>query len=182
MSSLGLVETAGIAGGVGLADAMVKKASVALVHASTICNGRYMIQVSGDREAVRSSMSVVGEATVKVVASHLISRVSDEVLAALRGTVPVRTDLAVSVVESRTAISGIFAADAAVKAAAVTLSRLVTGHGILGKSYFVLSGDVASVEAATAASAEILEKNLIDTVILAAPDQAVLNALTRVLR
>jgi microcompartment protein CcmL/EutN len=181
MPALGLVETAGIAAGVGLADRMVKEADVTLIHAVTICGGRYMVQITGDRAAVEASMAVVADAGVRIIGKYVIPQVSSEVLAVLRRPAGVRLGQAIGVIESRTATSGIVAADAAVKAADVSLARLVTGQGINGKSYFVLSGELSSVEAGVRAAVDVLANNLIDTTVLAAPDPAVLSELTRVL-
>ena len=52
MTSLGLIETRTIAGGIDLADIMVKRARVELLKAHSICSGRFMILVAGDRSSV----------------------------------------------------------------------------------------------------------------------------------
>lgn len=181
MPALGLVETAGIAAGVALADRMVKAAQVNLIQATTICSGRYMIQISGDQAAVEAALAVVADSPARIIGQYLLPQVSDEVLAILRRPAGVRLGQAIAVIESRTVISGIAGADAAVKAAAVGLARLVTGQGINGKSYCVLCGELSSVEAGVRAAVDVIANNLIDTTILAAPDQAVLHELTRVL-
>ncbi|MDP3480770.1 MAG: BMC domain-containing protein [Desulfoprunum sp.] len=181
MPALGLVETAGIAAGVGLADRMVKEADVNLLRATTICGGRYMIQVEGDRAAVAAALAVAAEDGSRIIGKYLIPQVSSEVLDALRRPSGVRLGQAIAVVEARTATSGIVAADAAVKAAAVSLAKLVTGQGINGKSYCVFCGELSSVEAGVRAAVDVLANNLIDTMVLAAPDQAVLGELTRIL-
>lgn len=181
MPALGLVETAGIAAGVALADRMVKAAKVNLLRATTICSGRYMIQISGDQAAVEAALAMVADCPARIIGHYLLPQVSNEVLEVLRRSTGVRPGQAIAVIESRTVISGIAAADAAVKAAAVGLARLVTGQGINGKSYCVLCGELSSVEAGVGAAVNILANNLIDTTILAAPDQAVLHELTRVL-
>lgn len=181
MPALGLVETAGIAAGVGLADRMVKAADVSLLRAATICGGRYMIQIEGDREAVAAALAEAAEGGVRIIGKYLIPGVGSEVLEALRRPSGVRLGQAIAVIEARTATAGIVAADAAVKAAAVSLAKLVTGQGINGKSYCVFCGELSSVEAGVRAAADVLANNLIDTMILAAPDRAVLGELTRIL-
>jgi microcompartment protein CcmL/EutN len=178
MPALGLVETAGIAAGIGLADRMVKEADVSLLHAVTICSGRYMIQITGDRSSVEAAMAVTADTSIRIIGKFVIPQVSAEVLEVLRRPARVRPGQAVGVVESRTVTAGIVAADAAVKVADVILARLVTGQGINGKSYFVLGGELSSVEAAVRAAADVLANNLIDTLVLAAPDQAVLSELS----
>ena len=71
------------------------------------------------------------------------------------------------------------AADRAVKQAPVRLIRLVPGEGITGKSYFVLCGTVAAVEAGAAAARTMLGKHLVDSVVLANPEEALLSTLGR---
>ena len=182
MPALGLVETTGIAAGVGLADRLVKEADVSLLRATTICGGRYMIQIEGDRAAVAAALAAVAEGgATRIVGKYLIPRVSSDVLEVLRRPSGIRLGQAIAVIEARTATAGIVAADAAVKAAAVSLAKLVTGQGINGKSYCVFCGELSSVEAGVRAAVDVLANNLIDTLVLAAPDRAVLGELTRVL-
>ena len=176
MDTLGVVETMTIAGGVALADAMVKVASVELVKASTICSGRYIIFVAGDRQAVGTSVAHAVESGRRIIGSYVISNISPLVTAALKKiSLPAAGD-ALGLVECRDVASGINAADHAVKRSAVNLLRLVTGSGIRGKSYFVLGGDVASVREAV----EALGDNLVETTVIPRPDAAVFNALTGV--
>ncbi len=183
MSTLGLVETKSIAAGVLVADLMMKRATVELVRAATICSGRYMIQISGDREAVKTAMDAARESDAIIAGIFVISNVTPEVLMALKNTTTVvNRNAALCVVECRTATSGIAAADAAIKASGTVLAKLVTGQGIMGKSYFVLAGELTAVEAGTAAARETLQKNLINAVVIPSPDESVMNALIKVER
>ena len=178
MTSLGLVETRTIAAGIELADTMVKKAQVELLQAHTICSGRFMILVTGDRASVGEAVAVARESAEKLHAAHLLSQVSEPVLQALsrHGREPFNPHDAMGVVECRNVVAGINAADAAVKAAGVHLVRLVCGQGINGKSYFILSGELASVEAGSTAAAEVLGTALLDRAIIPSPDQAMVTA------
>lgn len=182
MPALGLVETSGIAAGVGLVDRMVKEAEVELVRAGTICGGRYLIMISGERAAVGAAVAATRESVARIIGRYIIAQVSPAVTAVLRRSVAVRSDAALAVIEARNSASAIVAADMAVKTADVVLAKLVTGQGINGKAYFLLSGELSSVEAATAAATVSLGENYIDTVILANPDPAVLHELTQILR
>ena len=178
MDTLGVVEANSIAAGVELADIMVKAAQVELVKAGTICSGRYMVYVSGDRDAVERSVDAARNSERKLAGSFVISNVSPQVVSALRKNEAAGDNDAIAVVECRTVSSGIDAADSAVKRSAVRLLRLVTGQGINGKSYFVLCGDVASVTEAVEAAKEALGPKLIETVVLPRPDASVLKAVT----
>lgn len=176
MNSLGLVEAKSIAFGIGLADEMVKRADVELIRAHTICSGRFMILVSGDRAAVGEAMAAATATGDKISSHHLLSKVSGQVVDALSKRPMIVKQAALGIVECRNVIMGISSADAAVKAAAVNVVKLVCGHGINGKSYFILNGDVADVEAGTGAAEEMLGKNLIYKKIIPSPDGAVLKA------
>ncbi len=177
MASLGIVESRSIAAGALLADMMVKAAGVTLVKAGTICSGRYMIHVTGDRASVATSVAAAEGAGYALAGSYTIGNVSKQVVDALKRGVSVTGRGAIGVVECRTASSGIVAADEAVKRSDVELARIVTGNGINGKSYFVMIGDVASVEESVLAARESLGKNLVEAVVIPSPDSSVLKAL-----
>lgn len=178
MDTLGVVESKSIAVGVELADGMVKAGDVTLVRASTICSGRYTIYVSGERAAVESAVLFATDSGRALMGSFVISQVSKQVIEALKKSTMAEPGNALGVIECRTVSAGINAADHAVKRAMVKLLRLVTGQGINGKSYFVLSGDVDAVKEATEAAKEALGKYLIEAVIIPRPDASVVSALT----
>jgi microcompartment protein CcmL/EutN len=177
VDSLGIVESKSIAAGAALADIMVKAASVTLVKAATICSGRYLIYVSGDRASVATAVNAAAATQYRLLGSYTIGAVSKQVVAALSRSSVVSERGPIGVVECRTASSGIVAADHAVKRSSVQLARIVTAQGINGKSYFVITGDIASVEESVAAVTEILGKDLLEAVVIASPDPALVNAL-----
>lgn len=178
MDTLGVVESKSIAAGVEVADGMVKEALVELVRASTICSGRYLIFVAGDREAVETAVRFARTSGRSLTGAFVISNVSPQVTEALKKSALARPGEAIGVIECRNVSSGVAAADSAVKRSSVLLLRLVTGQGINGKSYFVIGGDVASVEEATRAARAALGEKCIETVVIPRPDAAVVTALT----
>lgn len=178
MDTLGVVEIQSIAAGVELADGMMKVAHVELVRAATICSGRYLIFVSGDREAVGTSVRFAEDSGRSLVGSFVISNISPLLVAALKKPGQYAEGDAIGVVESRTVAANVNAADAAVKRSAVSLLRFVAGQGIHGKSYFVLGGDVASVREAVEAAGDALEQRLVESVVIPAPNPAVVKTLT----
>ncbi len=180
MDTLGVVESKSIAAGAELADGMVKAARVDLVRASTICSGRYLIFVAGDREAVGTAVAFARDSGRSLMGSFVISNISPLVLDALKKSAPAEDGDALGVVECRAVSHGVAAADAAVKRSRVRLLRLSTGQGINGKSYFVLGGDVASVREAVDAATAALGDKLVETVVLPRPDASVVAALTGV--
>ena len=182
MDTLGIVESRSIAAGVELADAMLKVADVELVRASSICSGRYIVFLAGDREAVETSVRLARGSGRALAGSFVISNVSPQVVEVLKMGSTAGEGEALGVIECRTASAGMAAADSAVKRSLIRLLRLVTGQGISGKSYFVISGDVASVEEATQAAKSALGKNLVEAVVIPRPNASVVKALTGVAR
>lgn len=179
MDTLGIVETKNIAGGVELADAMMKGAEVQLIRASTICSGRYLIFVAGDREAVSTSVKLAQDSGRSLIGSFVISNVSEQLIAALQRDGVAHEGGSLGIIECRNVSSGVAAADSALKHSAIQLLRLVTGQGINGKSYFVISGDVASVREATETAESVLGKNLVEAVVIPRPNASVVRSLIR---
>lgn len=182
MDTLGVVESRSIAAGVELADGMLKVAQVELTRAGTICSGRYLIFVSGDRAAVETAVSFAADSGRALTGSFVISPISPQVLTALKKTSEPPENGAIAVVECRTVSSGVVAADQAVKRADVQVGRFVAGQGINGKSYFVLVGDVAAVREAALAARQSLGGQLLDLVIIPRPEPAVVRAVIKAVR
>lgn len=182
MDSLGVVEVSGIASGVELADAMVKAADVELVRAGTLCSGRFLIYVAGEREAVGTSVALAEASGRKLVGSFVISHISPLVTAALKKSEAALPGEALGVVESRFVSPALYAADRAVKRSAVRLLKFVSGQGIAGKAFFVLGGDVAAVSEAVEAARQALGSRLVEAVVIPNPAEALARALTGAVR
>lgn len=155
--ALGLIELGSIARGHLVLDAMVKKAPVVVVTARTVSPGKFVVLVSGDVASVNESMQIGRELGAdKIVATLELAQVATMVVEALAGkftAAPV--DGAVGVLELGNVAATLLSADAAVKAAEVTLCGLHLADGIGGKGYFVVGGEQGDVEAALDAGAAI---------------------------
>lgn len=152
METIGFLELSSIAKGVEAADAILKAAEVELLFAKTTCPGKYAVLFSGEVAAVMASLAA-GEQTAEnfVVDSVVIPRVHRQVVMAIdAATMPEQVN-AVGVMEFFSITAAVYAADAAVKSAEVTLIDVRLGTGIGGKSFVVLTGDVAAVSEAVAA-------------------------------
>ena len=86
-------------------------------------------------------------------------------------TLPERMN-AVGIVEYFSVTASILGADAAAKAAEVTLLEVRLGTGIGGKSFVTLTGDVAAVEAGVEAASEPAKEAgmLVNSVVIPSPD------------
>jgi microcompartment protein CcmL/EutN len=176
--ALGLIETSSIARGLVVADAMVKRAPVELVLARPVSPGKHLALVTGAVADVDEAMRAGVESAAHTLVDRLeLAQVADELLAALRrqATPPQGS---VGIVETFSVASSLLAADAACKAARVTLAELRLADGLGGKAYFVLSGEQADVEAALfAAETAIPTGLLLARELIARPHDDVLSKL-----
>jgi len=182
LDTLGLVESRTIAAGVFLADQMVKAADVKLIRASTICAGRYFIQISGSRSAVETAVASAANSDYSLVGTFVISNVHPDLLHGVGKGRDIPPGDAIGVVECKTVSAGVIAADQALKKTATQLFKFVIGSGISGKSYFILHGDIAEVEEAVAAAAAAHDRYILETVVIPSPDKAVIDALLNRIR
>lgn len=156
IKAIALVELNSIARGIGVADAMLKAASVELILSNPVCPGKYLILVSGDTAAVQSAMNAARVMGGQYIVDDLIiSNISSEVISAINRTSDLGDLNAIGVLEFFSIATSIVAADVAVKAADVKIIEIRTGFAIGGKSYVTLSGEVSAVREAINAGAEI---------------------------
>ena len=149
MEAIGILESNSIAKGIEAADAVLKAADTALLYAKPVCPGKYTILFYGDVAAVSASLDA-GAAVIDahLVDSGVIPGIHPQVIQAISlSTAPDGVN-AVGVMEFFSVTAAVYAADAAAKAADVTLLDVRLGVGIGGKSFAVLTGEVAAVEEA----------------------------------
>ncbi len=153
--AVGLIELNSIAKGVEAADAMLKTAAVDLLVSKSICPGKYIAMISGDVSAVTQAVQVGERVSGSIlVDSFIIPNIHPSILPAISGVTPVDEVQALSVIETYSVATAIESCDFAVKAADVVPIRLHLAFGIGGKCYYVLTGDVAAIEAASKVGVE----------------------------
>ena len=158
MNALGIIETNSIPAGIEAGDAMLKAADVTLVSAQAVCAGKYIVVVTGDVAGVQSAQAAGREtAGLSLVDSVVIPHVHEQVIAAVNASTDVSVMAALGILELYSLSSAIVCADAAVKAADVTLIEVRLGRGLGGKSFVILTGEVAAVKAAVETSRSIDE-------------------------
>jgi microcompartment protein CcmL/EutN len=156
--AIGFVELSSIAKGIEAADTILKTAETRLIFAKETCPGKYHILFCGEIAAVDSSAEAVKRLCGHyVVDSTVIPRLAPQVIPAINQCSPPRGVNALGVLEFYTITRAVYAADTAVKAADVELLNVRLATGIGGKSFVVLTGDVAAVSAAVAAGAREAE-------------------------
>jgi len=178
--ALAILEVRSIARGYLALDAMSKRAVVGVVHAEAITPGKFWIAVEGGEaevdEALAAGIDRAGEARLDHV---LLPSVHPDVLSAVaRGGVARIPLHSVGVIEVATLAAAVRSADAAMKAAVVTLADLHLARGIGGKGYVVVTGELSDVEAAVDAGADAAGVGaLVGREVIANPD-AVLGGVT----
>jgi len=180
LRAIGLVELTSIAKGIQAADVMVKTADVDILVATPVCPGKYFVLVHGDVAAVESAVTAgVKVGREYVVDEFILANVHPSVYPAITSTVEVTEIQALGVLEGFSIASMIVAADSALKAADVEAIELRLGTGIGGKSFFTMTGDVASVNAAVESGAQkAIEKGfLVEKVVIPSPSKKLMKSL-----
>lgn len=180
METIGFLELNSIAKGVEAADFILKAAEVELLFAKPVCPGKYNILFHGEVAAVTASLEA-GERSAEhfVVDKVVIPRVHPQVIAAINLASPVTDVNAVGVMEFYSITAAVYAADAAVKAAEVDLMDVRLGTGIGGKSFVVLTGDVAAVGESVKAGVATAEEQgfVVSSVVIPNPRREIFEAL-----
>ncbi len=158
MGAIGMNEIMSIPTGILACDAMLKAAEVELVSAGTVCAGKYYIVVAGEVAAVRAAVEA-GRTMAEglLIDSVVIPSVDPQVAPAIAACTMTERLNALGIMETYSLCAAVHAADAAAKAAEVELLEVRLGRGLGGKSFILLTGEVAAVEASIRA-AESLEE------------------------
>ncbi|WP_454053656.1 BMC domain-containing protein [Clostridium sp. Marseille-Q7071] len=177
--SLGLMEFNSIARGIEVADIMFKASNVEVVTLRHICPGKFMIILCGDVEEVKEAIETSKEIVNKnIVASFVIANAHEELINGLKKRPSIDNFDAVGVMETANVTSSLISLDLALKSASIKLVKLVIGNGIGGKSYFVVTGSVSSVEEAIKIAESMVEpKKIIHKTIIPSPSKILLENL-----
>lgn len=175
MKSIGMVEYKTVSAGMTAADLMIKTSSVEVIQASTVCPGKYIVIVCGALSAVNAAVEAARTGlSEQLTDSFVLGNPSESIFPALYGGVPVENAKSLGILETFTAPSIIVAADAAAKAANVTLVEIRVARGMCGKSYMLLTGEVAAVTAAIDIAKNAVKDDgmLLDSSVIPNPDRA----------
>ena len=170
--AIGLIELSSVAAGFVVADTMLKAGTVRLLLSRSICSGKYMVLIGGDTAAVESAVAAGAQAADGcLIDQFVIPNVHPDVLTALGRSQPAQPDGALGILESFNVATLIEAADAAAKAANITLLEIRLAMALGGKAFVTLTGDVASVQAAVAAGRQVISQAgvLVNAVVISRP-------------
>ena len=177
--AIGAIELSSIAIGYQIEDEMLKAASVELLIARTICSGKYLIVIGGSVSDVQAAIQVGLTAAPEAIIDDLIvPNVHEGVFPALGQSVVLDGESpgALGVLETFSGTSILAAADAAAKAARVTLLRIHVAMALGGKGILLMTGTVADVTAAMQAAAEQARTRglLVSEVVISRPSRELL--------
>jgi microcompartment protein CcmL/EutN len=177
-NSIGLIELTSIASGYLSCDAMLKAADVEVMLSRSICSGKYMVMVRGDVAAVQAAVAAgISGARFSVIDSFVIPNLHEAVFPAISGASKVEALEALGIVESFSVASLIEGADAAVKTANVQLIEIRLAMALGGKAFVTMTGDVAAVQSAVDAAAQVVGQKgmLVNKVVIPHPRPELLN-------
>jgi microcompartment protein CcmL/EutN len=147
--ALALLEFSSIAAGVLAGDAMVKRATLDVVHAGTVQPGRFLVLVGGAVAEVEEALKAGREAAPDALNDHIfLPGVHPDVVQAVAGARSPKADDALGIIETRNVPAAIHAADKGVKGAQVNLLEIRLADGLDGKGLVFFTGIVSDVEAA----------------------------------
>ena len=180
MKAIGMVEYKTVSSGIKAADLIVKTAEVELLEAQTVCPGKFIILFTGDLSAIRVSVdAAVKTYPESLIDSFVLGNPHESLYRALHCTAEVDTIQALGVIETFTGASAIVAADHAAKTAEVNVFEVRLCRGMCGKSYFMLTGEVAAVEAAVERAKAVVAKDgmYLDSTVIAHPAPQIRDAI-----
>ncbi len=152
LEAVAVIETASIARGFVVLDAIAKKALVVVKHARATTPGKFVIVFGGLVANVEESIEAARTAAGSDVIDELfLPGAHPRLFAAIDGDSAPAAGEAVGIVETTTVAAAVKAADAALKATTVSVLRMHLALGVGGKGWFTLAGELCDVEAALAA-------------------------------
>ena len=173
--AIGMVEYQTVSAGITATDLMIKTANVEIIQSSVVCPGKYSTLISGELSAIAASIDAAKvQLGDKLTDSFVLGNPHDDIFPAIYGGAPVEDAKALGVLETFSAPAIIVAADTAAKTSDVSLIELRIARGMCGKSYMLLTGDVAAVTAAIdSAKIKVGEEGLLlDSTVIPNPDKS----------
>ena len=169
-----------VSAGVTAADAMVKAADVDVIEAATVCPGKYIIIITGELSAVRAAVDAAKASyPEQYMGSFVLGNPAEGLFSAIYGTAEITELRALGILETYDVATMLIAADNAAKTAEVELIEVRLARGMCGKSYLMLTGEVAAVQAAIDRARMTAEKEgmYLDSSVIARPDAKLIRSI-----
>ena len=167
--AVAILEFSSVAIGIQAGDAMIKRAPLGALSTGTAQPGKYLVLVAGDVGSVEESLIAGQElAGEYLLDSVFLPDIHPDVVAAIKGNRSLSDEESLGVIETTTVAGIIQAADAAVKAATVTMTQIEMADGLGGKGYALFAGNLGDVQAAVEAGiSAISAEQLLAQVVIA---------------
>ena len=173
--ALGMVEYQTVSAGITAADLMIKTANIEVLQVTVICPGKYITLISGELSALTAAIDAAKvQLGDTLTDSFVLGTPHEDIFPAIYGGANIENAKALGILETFSTPAVIVAADTAAKTSDVTLIELRIARGMGGKSYMLLTGDVAAVSAAIeSARAKIGDDGLLlDSSVIPNPDKS----------
>ena len=171
--SLGMIEFRTVSTGIHATDRVLKTANLTLIQGQVVCPGKYIALFEGELSAIVAGVEVAKSVySENLIGTFVLGNPHESIFPAMYGTTQVNKIKALGVFETYDASTCIVAVDVAVKTAQVELIEVRIAKGMCGKSYFTITGDISSVDAAIeSAKATALDKGMyLDSTVIANAD------------
>lgn len=171
--AIGMAEYQTVSAGIEAADLMIKTADVEVLEAQVVCPGKYIVIISGDLSSVKAAVDAAearfGE---KMIDKFVLGNPDESIFPAIYGANEIKNRNALGTMETFSVAAMIVAADTAAKTADVELIEMRLARGMCGKSYMLITGEVAAVTAAIERAEEAAgDKGMfLDKSVIANPD------------
>ncbi len=175
-----MVEYKTVSSGITAADLMIKTSNIEIIQSTVICPGKYVIIVTGELSSVTAAVDAAKvQLGQQMVDSFVLGNPCDELFPAIYGAVAVENAKSLGVLETFSVPSILVAADTAAKTSDVTLIELRLARGMGGKSYMLITGDVAAVSAAIEHARQVVggEGMFLDSTVIPNPDKGLWNTI-----
>ncbi|MBO6263906.1 MAG: BMC domain-containing protein [Clostridia bacterium] len=176
--AIGMIEYKTVSSGITATDMMVKTSDVDIIEAQTVCPGKYISIITGELSAVRAAVdNAKNTFDMQLIDSFVLGNPDESIFPAIIGTTSVEDINALGVIETFDAAQIIVAADNAVKTSEVKLIEIRVARGMCGKSYCMLTGEVAAVQAAIDRAKDVIMPSgmLLDSTVIARPDKKLID-------
>ena len=172
--SVGAIEFASVVAGYQALDALMKSATTTLHVARSVSPGNFLVVFSGSVGDINMAMETARQVGGSQVVDFLtVANIHPALFPAMAEEVVLDPEKlgALGVVETRTAVSAMVAADAACKAASVTLFKLAFNTELNGKGLLLMNGALSYVQAAVAAGIDAIQDGgfLVDSAVIPRP-------------
>ena len=171
--AIAMVEYKTVSAGITAADTMIKTADIDVLMAETVCPGKYIVLITGTLSAVGASVDAAKvRYGAQLIDSFVLGNPHEDIFPALYGSTEIGEVDALGIIETYSAPSMIVAADTAAKTSIVKLIEVRLCKGMCGKSYTLLTGEVAAVSAAIEAAKKSVEGTglFLDSSVIPHPD------------